>query len=116
MALTILGVVSVTGLAAIRAELDTTNRTTRAVEAAALAQNQLAKLKLLPARELATLPDSLRRGGFQPPHAGYRWSATAADVRGERDLYEITIGIEWDDGEFQLVSRVHRPMRGSSGP
>ncbi len=116
VALAILGAVSAAALAAVSTELRTTERTTRAVAAAALSQNQLARLQLLPAQQLAALPDSLRSGTFVPPFADYRWSATTRNVRGEQDLYELTMLVEWDDGEFQLVSRLHRPNRAVSEP
>ncbi len=116
VALTILGAVSIAAISALASELQTTARASNAVEGAALANNQMARLALLASRDLARLPDSLRRGTFDSPFAGYRWTAASRQVRGELDLYELTVTVFWEQEEFRLVTRLYRRARTADSP
>ncbi|HEX6941001.1 MAG TPA: hypothetical protein VF158_16400, partial [Longimicrobiales bacterium] len=110
VALAIVSITAVAALAALAAELRTADRVQRMLPAAALADDRLAVLKLLPPESLARLPDSVARGRFAPPFDAYRWTARARDIPGTPGLYDLTVVVAWDDGEYTLRSRVYRPL------
>ncbi len=109
IALAIVTVAAVAALSALAAELRTADRVQHALPAAALADDRLAAIALLPPDALARLPDSIARGRFEPPFADYRWTASSRDAPGEDGLYDVRVTVEWDDGAFTLASRLFRP-------
>lgn len=110
VALAIVGLAGVSALEAVGGELRAAERAADAYVASALAQDRLAAVGLLAARDFAHLPDSLRRGAFAPPFGGYRWTATAEPVVGERELYEVTVSIGGDRPSYTLTTRMYRPV------
>jgi prepilin-type N-terminal cleavage/methylation domain-containing protein len=66
IALTIVGLAAVSAVAAFGTELRTAERARRGLEAAALAEERLTMLELLPTHTLGRLPDSLSRGRLAP--------------------------------------------------
>jgi prepilin-type N-terminal cleavage/methylation domain-containing protein len=116
VALAIVGLASVAALAAFGAELRTSDRARRALEANALAEERLAQLRLVPRRELDPLADSLRQGAFSPPFAEYRWEASSRSVRGRDDLFDLTVAVRWPEGAYTEATRVYRPQPQVTAP
>lgn len=110
VALAIVGVASVAMLATVGAELRAAGRIRGALESQALAESRLASVRLLAREELEPLVDSLRRGRFTAPFASYRWEASSRRVTGQRDLFEVTVAVLSDDGEYELNTRLYRPV------
>jgi hypothetical protein len=115
-ALVVVGLAAVAVLTAVGAELRTAEHAQRGLEAAALAEHRLARIRPLPHHELRPLGDSLARGYFEPPFERYRWEASVTPVRGESDLLDLTVRIHWDSGRYQVHTRVFRPAQGTVWP
>ena len=113
-ALAILGLAGIAALGTLGGELRGADQLSRATPAAALARDRLAAIRLLPPEEMRLLPDSLRRGTFPAPFAGYRWEAEARPVSGEADLYEVTVTVVSEEVLYPLRTRLYRPV-GSVG-
>lgn len=111
IALTIVGLAAVSAVAAFGTELRTAERAQRGLEAAALAEERLAMLELLPSHALARLPDSLSRGRLAPPFDEYDVSASIRPSNDARDLYDVDVNVAWDGGAYELRTRLHRPLR-----
>lgn len=109
VAVTIVGLVAVSSLAAIGAQLRIADRARIALEAEALAQDQLTAVRLLPANDLNPIPDSLRHGTFDPPFDRYSWEHTVREVSGQPGLFDIAAVVTWGDGSYALRSRIYRP-------
>jgi type II secretion system protein I len=107
-ALAIVGLAGTAALAALGGELRTAQHARAATTAAALAEERLARLRLLAPRELSPLADSLAHGTFPAPLDGYRWEARVVAESNERDLYRATVRIS-GDADFTLVTRLYRP-------
>ncbi len=114
VAVTIVGVAAVASLAAFGSQLRAGARAQVALEAEALAEEQLARLRLLPASSLEALPDSLRSGTFAQPFERYQWSSTVQPVAHEADIHEARVTVRWPDGEYSLATRLYRPLRAST--
>lgn len=82
--------------------------------AVALAQHRLATLRLLEPAQLRHLPDSLARGQFAAPFAGFRWRADATASRAA-DLYDLRVVVTWERGSYTLVTRQFAPLRVAAG-
>jgi len=111
VAVTIVGMTAVASLATFGRQLQAGARAEAALEAEALADEQLARLRLLPVVALQALPDSLRSGTFPPPFERYRWTSTIRARLHEADLHEATATVRWDGGEFAVSTRLYRPSR-----
>jgi prepilin-type N-terminal cleavage/methylation domain-containing protein len=107
-ALAIVGLAGTAALAALGGELRTAQHARAATTAAALAEERLARIRLLAPRDLSPLADSLAHGGFPAPFEGYRWEARVAPDLNERDLYSATVRIS-GDADFTLATRLYRP-------
>jgi prepilin-type N-terminal cleavage/methylation domain-containing protein len=116
VALAIVGVASTAALGAFGAVLRTTDRAARGLEANALAEEQLAHLRLASRRELDPLADSLRQGVFARPFEAYRWEATSRAVPGHEELFDLTVAIRWPDGTHSEATRVYRPSTLTTAP
>ncbi len=111
VALAILAVTGVAALSALGAELRAAGRSNHALEAAALAQDRLARLRLLSGEELEPLADSLRHGDFAAPFEAYAWRASASGVSDEPGLFDVSVVVSWADGLYELKTRAYRPAR-----
>lgn len=111
VAVTIVGMTAVASLAAFGSQLQAGARAETAIEAEALAEELLARLRLLPVTSLQVLPDSLRSGTFPSPFEGYRWTSTLGARLHEADLHETTVTVRWEGGEFAVSTRLYRPSR-----
>lgn len=109
VALAILGLAGVATLEALGGEVRGADRARTASTAAALAQDRLATLSLLPRADLDPVPDSLARGEFQQPFRAYRWTASVQPVFGESDLYEARVEVASDAARYVLSTRIYRP-------
>lgn len=108
-ALMIVSLAAVAVLSTVGTELRTAERAQRGLEAAALAEHGLARIRLLAPHQLRPLADSLARGRFQPPFESYRWESTVRPVRGEDDLMDVSVRVEWGSGSYSLHGRLFRP-------
>jgi prepilin-type N-terminal cleavage/methylation domain-containing protein len=109
IAVVIVGLASVAVLGAFGTELRTADRARRALESRALAEQRLTALQLAPVVLLDRLPDSLARGRFDRPFDAYSWKAAAVLSRDVEFLYDLSVQVAWDGGDFELVSRAYRP-------
>lgn len=107
-AVTIVGMTSISALAAVGAEFRTAERSRRALEAEALATNRLSMLDLLTDQELQSLPDSVAKGAFPEPLQGYSWTTTSAPVSAQPGVYDIHIAIGWKGGAYDVASYAYR--------
>lgn len=114
VALAIVGTVAIGALEAFAAESRAARRARDAVPAVAMASERLAQLALLDGRALQALPDSLSRGAQQAGARAYTWTAGARRVAGEPDLFQLQVSVQWDSGEYSLVSRAYRPAAAES--
>jgi len=109
VSLAIVGTVAVGALEAFAAESRAALRARHSAPAVALAGEQLARLEMLDARALRTLPDSLRHGRAGSATQLYAWTAFVERVRNEPDLYTLRVEVRWDTGEYTLATRAYRP-------
>jgi type II secretory pathway pseudopilin PulG len=103
VALLIIGLATAGALELFSAHLRAAAREPALVTAAALAQDRMAVVRLLPAEGMRRLADSVARGQFAPPFADYRWRATTVRQRGE-NLYDVRVDIYWRDGSYALAT------------
>lgn len=103
VALLVIGLVSAAALDLVSAQLRAAARQPAVLTAAALAQDRMTTLQLLSDEELRRLPDSLARGEFAAPFAGYRWRSAATRSRVE-SFYDLRVDVEWSTGRYTLAS------------
>jgi prepilin-type N-terminal cleavage/methylation domain-containing protein len=120
VALAMIGAVSVAALAAFAAEMRTTDMARRALPAVFLARQRLAALELSAvstALGSSAIPDTVAHGQFQPPFDAYAWSATIVATHENPSLYDATVDVTWDGGDFTLRTRLFQPpVSPSNGP
>jgi type II secretory pathway pseudopilin PulG len=109
VALMLIGLVAVSTLSAVAAQLRAQARGQRAAEIEALVQDRLAALQLLTSDQLQALPDSVARGRFPPPLNEYTWSAISRPVLGEEYLNDVAVAISWADGSYTVYTRIYQP-------
>lgn len=110
VAIIIVGMTSVATLSAFATELRTAETSRFALEAASLGDTRIALLELTPAEDLLTLPDSSKKGRFDPPFEGYEWAASVKKVVNETDLYDAAVRVTWANGSYTLGTRMYRPV------
>jgi type II secretory pathway pseudopilin PulG len=117
VALAIIGLAGIAALATVGTELRGAARARQAIEAAALAEEQMARVGLLAGAELSSLPDSVRAGSFPGRLEEYRWTATSRSLPGEPDTYGVTVEVTWPDGgHYALETRWFLPRTAERGP
>jgi type II secretory pathway pseudopilin PulG len=117
VALTIIALAGIAALATVAAELRGAERARRALEAAALAQERMARAGLLRAAELSSLPDSIRAGSFGGRLAEYRWTTTSRALPDEPDVYGVAVSVTWPEGgRYTLDGRWYRPRAAERDP
>ncbi len=107
-ALAIVGITSVAALSAVGAELRTTERARRAIEASALATSRLDFMALLSSDELQALPDTVAKGAIAPPLGDYSWRTTSSALSGQPGLYAVDITINWPNGAYTVRTYLYR--------
>jgi prepilin-type N-terminal cleavage/methylation domain-containing protein len=110
VALIIVGMTAIATLSTFATELRTAGAAQYALEASALADNQLALLQLVPAEDLTNLPDSSKGGVFAEPYKQYSWTTKVTPVTGETDLFEGVVTVSWPSGRYELATRMYRPQ------
>ena len=111
VALAVLGAVSVSALAAFGAQLRTSERATAALTADALAEDRLARVRVLEREDVAHLPDSLAGGRFDAPWERFTWRMGSREVLDRPDVFEVTTAVQWESGDYDLATRLYRPRR-----
>jgi type II secretory pathway pseudopilin PulG len=111
VALSLVGSVSIATLAAFSAQLRTSQRALVGLEAQALAEDRLARVRLVGQDEIAHLPDSLRGGRFAMPWDRFTWKTTTRELIDRPSLFEAKTEVSWDGGSYELATRLYRPAR-----
>jgi prepilin-type N-terminal cleavage/methylation domain-containing protein len=110
VAVIIVAMTSVATLSAFATELRTAESSRLALEAASLAESRLAILEVTPAEDLRVLPDSSKKGQFEPPFEHYEWTATVTRVVNETDLFDAMVRVTWPNGTYTIATRMYRPV------
>ena len=115
-ALAIVGVTSVSALAAVGAEMKVAARAKRALEAEALATTRLDWMSLLTDTELQNLADTVRKGKFPAPLDAYSWTASSTPVTAQVGVYDVQVNVAWPAGSYRLRTHLYRrPPLATSG-
>ncbi len=114
VALAIVGLAAVASVEAVSAHLRAAERAMAALDAEALMQDRLARLRLLSREELAHLPDSMAQGQFGASLAGVAWRAASAEDRSRPALFHLSVELVEAKGNRRLETTVYRPRTGVS--
>ena len=110
-ALTIVGLVAISALEAVGAEMRTAERARRALEVEALATQRLDAMDLLTDQELQSIPDSVAKGEFDEPLNEYSWETTSSSVAEQPGVYDVTLTVTWESGSYALKTMMYRRPR-----
>jgi type II secretory pathway pseudopilin PulG len=110
-ALTIVGLVAISALEAVGAEMRTAERARRALEVEALATQRLDALELLNDAELQAIPDTVAAGKFDAPLDDYSWTVESSPVSEQPGVYDIALTINWDNGSYPIRTKMYRRPR-----
>ena len=113
-ALAIVGVTSISALAAVGAEMKTAERARRALEVEALATQRLEYLAIVRDADLQNLPDSIAKGQFDKPLDEYKWTTTASARTDPGGVYDVVVTVTWPEGSYALHSAVYRRPRNAT--
>jgi len=108
VAITIVGLTSVSALEAVGSDMRTAERARRAIELEALANSRLDFMDLMTDRELQALPDSVESGKFLPPLDEYSWKTSSAPVSELPGIYDVRISINWPAGQYVVKTYEYR--------
>ncbi len=108
VALLLIGIVAVSTLSTVAAQLRGEARARRTAEVESLAQDRMVALQLLDANGLQSLPDSVAGGRFPLPFQQYSWQAISRPVMGEDYLNDVSVRISWEGGAYTINSRIYR--------
>jgi type II secretory pathway pseudopilin PulG len=108
VAVTIVGITSVSALSAAGGEMRTAERARRALEAEALATARLDFMNLLYDADLQALPDSVAKGSFDKPLDEFSWTATSAAYTDQAGVYDVRVTITWPQGAYTLKTYLYR--------
>ncbi len=109
VALAIVGMATVGAVGAIGGQVRAADRAIAALEAEALAEDRLGRMRLLGLDELEHLPDSMARGDFGPSWPGYEWTASAEPDRAQRRIMRVRVAVSGLLGRQVLETRLYRP-------
>jgi type II secretory pathway pseudopilin PulG len=110
-ALTIVGLVAISALEAVGAEMRTAERARRALEVEALATMRLDALELLNDQELQAIPDSVAAGQFDDPLGEYTWTIESTPVAELPGVYDVALTINWENGSYPIHTKMYRRPR-----
>src|ERR1019366_5679523 len=115
-ALAIVSMTAVSAVAAVGGELRTAERARRAIEADVLAKARLDFMNLMSDQDLQAIPDSVKKGRFDPPLNEYSWETAVSTVAGEAGVYDVTIAIAWPKNSYTVRSAQYRrpPLTGAT--
>ena len=108
VALTIVSMTAISALAAVGGELRTAERARRAIEAEALVNTRLDFMNLMTDQQLQALPDSVKKGQFDPPLNEYGWETTSTAIAGQAGVYDVEIAITWPSNRYVVHSGQYR--------
>ena len=108
VAITIVGLTSVSALEAVGGDMRTAERARRAIEIEALANSRLEFMDLMTDRELQALPDSVEEGKFLPPLDEYSWKTTSTPVSDLPGVYDVHVTIDWPMGSYVVSTYQYR--------
>lgn len=109
VALAIVGFAAVAAVEAVGSELRAADRAVVAYTVAALAQDRLAAVTTLDGRDIYPPPDSVAQGLFPTPLDRFRWTTSVSPAFGQPEIYEVTIIITSDRGDYTLRTWLYRP-------
>ncbi|HEY4321311.1 MAG TPA: hypothetical protein VGM77_09055 [Gemmatimonadales bacterium] len=107
-ALTIVGLTSVSALAAVGGELRTAERARRAVETDALVAQRIDLMGLLTDAELQSLPDTVKEGRYDAPLDDYRWQVTSTPLSDQAGIYDVSVRILWGTNKYTVHTWLYR--------
>jgi type II secretory pathway pseudopilin PulG len=110
-ALTIVGLVAISAMEAVGAEMRTAERARRALEVEALATMRLDALELLNDQELQAIPDSVAAGQFDDPLGEYTWTIESSPVAELPGVYDVALTINWENGSYPIRTKMYRRPR-----
>jgi type II secretory pathway pseudopilin PulG len=110
-ALTIVGLVAISAMETVGAEMRTAERARRALEVEALATQKLDALELLNDQELLALPDSIAAGQFEEPLEEYSWTIESTAVAEQPGVYDVALNIIWENGSYPMKTKMYRRPR-----
>ena len=111
VALTIVGLVAISALEAVGAEMRTAERARRALEVEALATQRLDAMDLLTDQELQSIPDSVATGQFGEPLSEYSWETTSEPVGEQPGVYDVALTVTWESGSYPIKTKMYRRPR-----
>lgn len=106
VALLIIGTSAIGVLSAFGAQSRVAARMRGQLEASALAQHVVAKLRMLDPQDLQPLADSLSSGRFDPPFDRYSWTAKVGPSSGESGLYDVEVHVQHPEAMTDLHTRL----------
>lgn len=109
-ALAVIGLVAVSALATVGQQLKVAAHAHQIARAEELSAQRLAALRLLTTSQFRSLPDTMARGRFAAPDAGYTYHVVATPLLNDQDLSDVRIDIEWDGGSYALRTRMYTPQ------
>ncbi len=107
--LAIIGIVTISLLAATVSQVRSAGKADVLLTAAALAQDRLAAIQFLDQEGFSRPPDSLLAGTFPAPFDEFTWTAEVEESDGEYDLYAVSIIVTGRGEWFPLETLLHRP-------
>lgn len=107
-AVAIIGMTSVSALAAAGGDLRTAERSRRAIEAEALATARLDFMNLMYDTDLEALPDSVAKGTFPKPMDEYSWTTTATPYSDQAGVYDVRVTVKWAEGAYTERTYIYR--------
>ena len=110
-ALTIVGLVAISAMETVGAEMRTAERARRALEVEALATQRLDAMDLLTDQELQVIPDSVATGTFDAPMDEYRWAIESSPVAEQPGVYDVALTITWENGSYPIRTKMYRRPR-----
>jgi type II secretory pathway pseudopilin PulG len=110
-ALTIVGLVAISAMETVGAEMRTAERARRALEVEALATQRLDFMELLTDQELQVIPDSVAAGQFDIPLDEYTWTVESSPVAEQPGVYDIALTINWENGSYPIRTKMYRRPR-----
>lgn len=110
-ALTIVGLVAISAMETVGAEMRTAERARRALEVEALATQRLDAMDLLSDQELQAIPDSVAAGTFDAPLEEYSWTVESNPVAEQPGVYDVALNIVWDNGSYPIRTKMYRRPR-----
>jgi prepilin-type N-terminal cleavage/methylation domain-containing protein len=105
VALLIVATVATGTLASVAAQTRAAAQAQARLEAMALAEDVLARIRLMDQRALPALPDSLRRGQFPSPFDESVWEAEMRPSSLAPGLQELVIRVSGADRDTELRTR-----------